>query len=52
MLEAIKVHGPGKGFLLGCMRLFRCRPFGPSGYDPVPEAGKWKNDFKLKDQSQ
>lgn len=35
--EAIEVHGPRKGLWLACRRLLRCRPFGPSGWDPVPE---------------
>ena len=35
-MEAISVHGPGKGTWLSLRRLSRCRPFGPSGVDPVP----------------
>ena len=34
--EAIDVHGAGRGLWLTVRRLGRCRPFGPSGYDPVP----------------
>ena len=34
--EAIAVHGAGRGFWLTTRRLLRCRPLGPSGYDPVP----------------
>ena len=34
--EAITVHGAGRGLWLTTRRLARCRPFGPSGYDPVP----------------
>ena len=49
MIEAVKTHGAAKGFVLGVLRLLRCRPFGPSGYDPVPPKGKWKNDFSLKE---
>ena len=43
-IEAIKTHGAFKGFLLALMRILRCRPFGPSGYDPVPPKGKWRAD--------
>jgi uncharacterized protein len=35
--EAIGVHGAGRGLWLTVRRLSRCRPFGPSGFDPVPE---------------
>ena len=35
--EAIRRHGPVRGTLLGARRLLRCRPFGGSGFDPVPE---------------
>jgi putative membrane protein insertion efficiency factor len=35
--EAIEVHGAGRGTWLTVRRLSRCRPFGPSGFDPVPE---------------
>ena len=34
--EAIKKFGPLKGLFLSIKRLFRCRPGGTSGYDPVP----------------
>ena len=35
-IEAIRVHGPFYGSWLTFRRLLRCRPFGPSGEDPVP----------------
>ncbi|MGZ4804961.1 MAG: membrane protein insertion efficiency factor YidD [Ilumatobacteraceae bacterium] len=35
--EALEVHGTGRGLWLTLRRFVRCRPFGPSGYDPVPE---------------
>ena len=35
-IEALKTHGVLKGCWLTLCRLLRCRPFGPSGYDPVP----------------
>jgi putative membrane protein insertion efficiency factor len=34
--EAIETHGAGAGSWLTVRRLLRCRPFGPSGVDPVP----------------
>jgi putative membrane protein insertion efficiency factor len=36
-LEALESHGTLSGLWLTIRRLLRCRPFGPSGYDPVPE---------------
>lgn len=35
--EALEVHGTFRGTLLTLRRFSRCRPFGPSGWDPVPE---------------
>jgi putative membrane protein insertion efficiency factor len=39
-LEAIRLHGAGRGSLLAAKRLLRCHPFtwlgGSSGFDPVP----------------
>ncbi len=35
-LEAVGRLGPWSGGLLALRRLLRCRPFGGSGYDPVP----------------
>jgi len=35
-IEALRTHGAVKGCWLAFRRLLRCRPFGPSGYDPVP----------------
>ena len=37
-LEALQVHGRWHGLALTARRLLRCRPFGPSGWDPVPDA--------------
>jgi len=34
--EAISGHGAARGSWLTLRRLGRCRPFGPSGFDPVP----------------
>lgn len=36
MYEAIEVHGLVRGLRLGLYRLWRCQPFYPGGYDPVP----------------
>jgi len=44
-IEALQVHGAVKGTLLAAWRLWRCRPFGAHGYDPVPPKGAWKNHF-------
>ena len=33
---AIARHGARRGVALALRRLLRCRPFGGSGYDPVP----------------
>ena len=34
--QALLMHGPMKGVLLGAGRILRCNPWGGSGYDPVP----------------
>ncbi|HEX6395621.1 MAG TPA: membrane protein insertion efficiency factor YidD [Acidimicrobiales bacterium] len=36
-IEAVERHGALKGASMTARRLGRCRPGGPSGYDPVPE---------------
>jgi putative membrane protein insertion efficiency factor len=36
-IEAVERHGAARGASLAVRRLGRCRPGGPSGYDPVPE---------------
>jgi len=38
--EALVKHGLFKGGWLAIKRIFRCHPWGGSGYDPVPD----KND--------
>ena len=37
-IQAVRVHGAWRGFLLGSWRILRCNPWGGSGYDPVPPA--------------
>ncbi len=39
-LESLEVHGTPRGLWLTVRRLARCRPFGPSGVDPVPMPGQ------------
>lgn len=41
-MEAIHVHGPVKGLLLGSWRLIRCNPWSLGGVDYVPPKGRWK----------
>ena len=36
MAEAVELHGPVRGVLMGIRRLGRCRPLGRHGFDPVP----------------
>ena len=35
-LEAVRVHGVGRGMLLAAGRILRCHPFCKGGHDPVP----------------
>jgi putative membrane protein insertion efficiency factor len=37
MLEAVDLHGPLRGGIMGLRRLLRCHPFRKGGYDPVPQ---------------
>ena len=37
-LEAVRVHGAGRGTMLTARRLCRCHPWGGCGPDPVPPA--------------
>lgn len=36
-IDAIQLHGPGRGGLLALRRITRCHPWGGQGYDPVPD---------------
>ena len=38
-MQAVETHGPFRGSWYGICRIFRCHPWGGSGYDPVPPAG-------------
>lgn len=44
-IEALRIHGARRGIVLALKRLLRCRPWGSSGYDPVPQlqSGNHKN---------
>ena len=35
--EAIRLHGPIEGFLIGITRLSKCHPWHQGGLDPVPD---------------
>ncbi|MDA8405753.1 MAG: membrane protein insertion efficiency factor YidD [Deltaproteobacteria bacterium] len=35
-IEAVQRYGALRGLYLILRRLIRCRPLGPSGFDPVP----------------
>ena len=39
-IDALRTHGMYCGIKLIFQRLIRCRPFGESGYDPVPPNDK------------
>ena len=43
-VEAVERFGAFKGSILAVLRLLRCNPFFPGGYDPVPEKKKRKKD--------
>jgi putative component of membrane protein insertase Oxa1/YidC/SpoIIIJ protein YidD len=64
MLDALRIHGPITGFLMGTNRILRCRPGGTHGYDPVEQfrfrryrlfysifAG-WKKQNRLKERQE
>lgn len=38
-IEAIRVHGAGRGLILAARRIGRCHPWGGTGMDPVPPRG-------------
>ena len=39
-IESLKTHGVLKGLYLSVRRIWRCRPGGSHGYDPVPKRDK------------
>ena len=36
-LQAVSRHGALRGGFFALIRIFKCHPFHPGGYDPVPE---------------
>ena len=42
-LEAVKVHGAGKGSLLAAWRIMRCHPWATGGVEFIPKKGSWSN---------
>lgn len=38
-IEALRIHGPIKGLIMGTRRILSCHPWGGHGYDPVPPKG-------------
>lgn len=43
-VQAIKIHGPFKGFWLATHRISKCHPWGTHGYDPVPPKKEKNNN--------
>ena len=39
-IESLKTHGVLKGLYLSVRRIWKCRPGGSHGYDPVPKRDK------------
>ncbi len=35
-LDAVQIHGAAAGGAMGALRILRCHPLHPGGYDPVP----------------
>jgi putative membrane protein insertion efficiency factor len=35
-LEAVEKHGAVRGSIISVMRIMKCHPWHPGGYDPVP----------------
>lgn len=48
-LQAVKIHGAGRGSWLAAKRLCRCHPWSAGGFDPVPAADSAKAGNTEKD---
>ena len=44
-LIAIETHGAFYGFILSVKRIFRCHPWHPGGFDPVPKSRKKNGQY-------
>jgi uncharacterized protein len=40
-IEAVREHGAALGGILAMVRLIKCTPLHPGGFDPVPPRGKF-----------
>lgn len=40
-LEALTTHGAAKGLTLTLIRLAKCGPWHPGGFDPIPAKSRW-----------
>ena len=47
-IEALHRYGFIKGGFLSVRRILKCNPFGPYGYDPVPEPEELKDLHKCR----
>jgi putative membrane protein insertion efficiency factor len=41
--EAVDRHGVIKGIFMGAIRILKCQPFHPGGFDPVPETWRYRD---------
>lgn len=48
-LEALEVHGFFKGSFMALVRICKCAPWHPGGYDPVPPARGINGAYSFED---